>query len=83
MFLCYKTDYGIIGTNEYPEYCTCSARKVSFLIPSATVKCGDLTAAADNAIHINVFSVHESIPEAYINDIVNHDRNNISNLCKS
>lgn len=82
MFLCHKTDYGLICTNECPEYYACSSRKISFLIPSASVKCGNLTAAVDDDLHINVFTVQESIPEAYINDIVNHDRNNISNLLK-
>lgn len=62
MFLCHKTDYGIICTNECPEYCTCSTRKISFLIPSATVKCGSLTDAVDDDIHINVFRYMNRYP---------------------
>ncbi len=88
MYLCQKhpdaiaNDYPIICTNDCPDFYTCQHLKVPFLIPTVNVSCTAPKPSEDDFC-ISVFPMHEMHEDAYINDIVNHDRNNISLLCES
>lgn len=88
MFLCkfhekaVESDYPIICTNACPKFRTCNHHKIPFLIPTLNASCMSPKTTEDEFC-ISVFPTIETHQDAYINDIVNHDRNNISLLCES
>jgi hypothetical protein len=72
MFLChnYHSDgYGVICTNNCPEYYRCDRHGTSFLVHVTTMVCVKQEPIVDQ-IHLSVFRVLENIPDAYINRFV-------------
>jgi hypothetical protein len=86
MFLCEKhekaaeSNFPIICTNACPDFCACSNRKIPLLIPTFNASCLKPKPIEDDFC-ISVLPTVETHEDAYINDIVNHDRNNIRIVC--
>ncbi|WP_407356799.1 hypothetical protein [Methanolobus sp. WCC5] len=77
-----ETDYPVICTNACSDFYKCDHLKIPFLIPTVNASC-TAPKIAEDEFCISVFPTVETHEDAYINDIVNHDRNNISILCES
>jgi hypothetical protein len=86
MFLCKKhekiaeSDYPIICTNACPDFYTCNLRKIPLLIPTFNASCLKPKPTEDDFC-ISVLPTVETHKDAYINDIVNHDRDNTCIMC--
>ncbi|WP_129582609.1 hypothetical protein [Methanolobus psychrotolerans] len=77
-----ETEYPVICTNKCSDFYKCDHLKIPLLIHTVNVSCTAPNIAED-IFCISVFPTVETHEDAYINDIVNHDRNNIGILCES